>query len=451
MDQKGFHQQENGSRVTDNQQSGGGHPAGSAEASRGGFFGKLARSAQRISRALSVKDEFRVADDETPAESLAQTISSEESEAHFQEESASGPETAAPEEPLSSMEPGALPEQEGSSRAEPEDESPARDDEPDREPKEGVIGRLLGSLFKKASPPAPDQASPEPAGNEDGDEEENIAGQEQPIEPENHEPASADEDSQEYLEPGAEGEQGAAISPETLPEPISSQEPPADSAIPSPGLLSRIFHRQEKPIDQVLEIKKLEKNFLDSQIKQRRKDQAKLLRKIRRSKKERKSILDSLDKYRGRLKETIATMKAREADVKTLEKQSLSLQGEIEKDSIRQVKLSQDNLASQAELDRLRQEISDTERRSTNSIAVLPFANMSPDPEQEYFCEGIAEELINGVEFDGVSFRALRDIVLTSDDYYVHNFYQSGPLFYNRADVPAAIITPSIPTYLYQP
>jgi len=32
-----------------------------------------------------------------------------------------------------------------------------------------------------------------------------------------------------------------------------------------------------------------------------------------------------------------------------------------------------------------------------NSIAVLPFANMSPDPEQEYFCEGIAEELINGL------------------------------------------------------
>jgi len=28
------------------------------------------------------------------------------------------------------------------------------------------------------------------------------------------------------------------------------------------------------------------------------------------------------------------------------------------------------------------------------SIAVLPFTNMSPDPEQEYFCEGIAEELI---------------------------------------------------------
>jgi TolB-like protein/Tfp pilus assembly protein PilF len=31
------------------------------------------------------------------------------------------------------------------------------------------------------------------------------------------------------------------------------------------------------------------------------------------------------------------------------------------------------------------------------SIAVLPFINMSPDPEQEYFCEGMAEELINAL------------------------------------------------------
>jgi serine/threonine-protein kinase len=31
------------------------------------------------------------------------------------------------------------------------------------------------------------------------------------------------------------------------------------------------------------------------------------------------------------------------------------------------------------------------------SIAVLPFANLSPDPEQEYFCEGMAEEIINAL------------------------------------------------------
>jgi serine/threonine protein kinase/Tfp pilus assembly protein PilF len=49
------------------------------------------------------------------------------------------------------------------------------------------------------------------------------------------------------------------------------------------------------------------------------------------------------------------------------------------------------------ELKELKQEIADSERRDSNSIAVLPFTNMSPDPEQEYFCEGIAEELINGL------------------------------------------------------
>ena len=35
--------------------------------------------------------------------------------------------------------------------------------------------------------------------------------------------------------------------------------------------------------------------------------------------------------------------------------------------------------------------------KAVPSIAVLPFANMSADPEQEYFCEGIAEELIDAL------------------------------------------------------
>jgi TolB-like protein/Flp pilus assembly protein TadD len=34
---------------------------------------------------------------------------------------------------------------------------------------------------------------------------------------------------------------------------------------------------------------------------------------------------------------------------------------------------------------------------SEKSIAVLPFTNMSADPEQEYFCDGMAEEIINSL------------------------------------------------------
>ena len=43
------------------------------------------------------------------------------------------------------------------------------------------------------------------------------------------------------------------------------------------------------------------------------------------------------------------------------------------------------------------QEISQDAEAKNGSIAVLPFVNMSNDPAQEYFCDGITEEIINAL------------------------------------------------------
>ena len=42
-------------------------------------------------------------------------------------------------------------------------------------------------------------------------------------------------------------------------------------------------------------------------------------------------------------------------------------------------------------------EFEQPDNSSDESIAVLPFVNMSNDPEQEYFCDGISEEIINAL------------------------------------------------------
>lgn len=53
-----------------------------------------------------------------------------------------------------------------------------------------------------------------------------------------------------------------------------------------------------------------------------------------------------------------------------------------------------------------------------NSIAVLPFNNMSSDPEQDYFCDGISEELINGL----TKIHNLNVVARTSSFAFKHKF-----------------------------
>lgn len=45
----------------------------------------------------------------------------------------------------------------------------------------------------------------------------------------------------------------------------------------------------------------------------------------------------------------------------------------------------------------LPQQRQDTPPRRRPSVAVLPFLNMSPEPEQDYFCDGISEEILNSL------------------------------------------------------
>jgi serine/threonine protein kinase/Flp pilus assembly protein TadD len=65
----------------------------------------------------------------------------------------------------------------------------------------------------------------------------------------------------------------------------------------------------------------------------------------------------------------------------------------LEKDPGRRFQSARDLTLELDELARGEQK----EEKTAPSVAVLPFADMSPEKDQDYFCEGIAEELINGL------------------------------------------------------
>lgn len=54
------------------------------------------------------------------------------------------------------------------------------------------------------------------------------------------------------------------------------------------------------------------------------------------------------------------------------------------------------------------------------------------------------EERVRDAEFDGVSLRALRDIVAVSAERTAYNFYERGHLQGNRGEIPASVVAPSL-------
>jgi len=61
------------------------------------------------------------------------------------------------------------------------------------------------------------------------------------------------------------------------------------------------------------------------------------------------------------------------------------------------IRIYQVKIEEQSSHTALDESVAIPKRDSEKSIAILPFVNMSSDPEQDYFCDGISEEIINAL------------------------------------------------------
>ena len=83
-------------------------------------------------------------------------------------------------------------------------------------------------------------------------------------------------------------------------------------------------------------------------------------------------------------------------DLEDILNKALEKDQEIRYQSARDITVDLKRLKSKTDSGRIAS-TAKVEEPDQPSIAVLPFSNMSADPEQEYFCDGIAEEIINAL------------------------------------------------------